>query len=319
MKALITGIYGFVGYHLAHHLLDNGHRVAGFALESDIDPKALPGEIKTYVGDLREPKKINEALADFAPDWVFHLAALSSVKLSFENPAETFSINIMGSLNLLETISQMKSPAKIILVSSSEIYGQLKPEDVPVKETALLMPVNPYGVSKAAVDMLGYQYFKAYGLPVFRIRAFSHSGPRQGTQAVLSDWALQAARIELGLATPEIKVGNMEVTRDYTDVRDIVRAYVEIIEKAKPGEAYNACSGKGYHLNDLLSTIVSFCPKKIKIAKDPSRYRPVDIPVLIGSPDKLKKDTGWEPAIDIKNTLKDLYNYWLNHLAPKAI
>jgi GDP-4-dehydro-6-deoxy-D-mannose reductase len=318
MKALITGIYGFVGYHLTHCLLDNGYQVAGFALESDIEPKAFPSEVKTYVGDLRDQAKIKEALDDFNPDAVFHLAALSSVKLSFENPTDTFSINIMGSLNLLEMISQMESPARVLLVSSSEIYGQLKPEDIPVKENALLLPVNPYGVSKAAVDLMGYQYFKAYGLPVFRVRAFSHSGPRQGTQAVLSDWALQAARIELGLVIPEIRVGNLEVTRDYTDVRDTVRAYLDIIVKGKPGEAYNVCSGKAYHLGDLLKMIVSFCPKKIRIIPDPSRFRPVDIPVLIGSPEKLKADTGWEPAINLERTLKDLYNYWLEHLAPQA-
>lgn len=318
MRALITGIYGFVGYHLTHHLRDSGYEVAGFTLESDIDPKAFSDYVKTYIGDLRNQESLTKSINDFSPDLIFHLAALSSVKLSFENPAETFAINIMGTLNLLEAASRAKPSPRVLLVSSSEIYGQLKPEDIPVKETALLAPVNPYGVSKAAADMLGYQYYKAYGLPVFRVRAFSHSGPRQSTQAVLSDWALQAAKIELGLAIPEIKVGNLDVTRDYTDVRDTVRAYTDIVNKGIPGEAYNVCSGQGYNLRELLTWIASFTSKKTRIIHDPSRNRPVDIPVLIGSPEKVKSGVGWKPNIEFRRTLNDIYGYWLNHLATQV-
>ena len=314
MKALITGIYGFVGVHLARSLLDKGVKLAGYSLETDIDQEALPSNIKIFIGDLRDQQALPQAISEFKPDMVFHLAALSSVKLSFENPAETFSINIMGTLNLFEAISRLKSPSKTLIVSSSEIYGQIASGDVPVRETAPLAPVNPYGVSKAAVDLLGYQYFKAYKLPIFRIRAFSHSGPRQSTQAVLSDWTMQVAKIELGLAAPEIKVGNLQVVRDYTDVRDVVKAYLAIMEKGRPGEAYNVCSGHGYELEHLLKIIVKFSRKKIKVIADPSRLRPVDIPILIGSPEKLKSDTGWEPEINLEMTLKDLYEYWFNHL-----
>jgi GDP-4-dehydro-6-deoxy-D-mannose reductase len=318
MKALITGIYGFVGVHLAGYLLGQNYHVAGFCLESDIDEKALPSDVEIFTGDLRDQNEIARVVDGYKPDAVIHLAAVSSVKFSFENPAETFAVNILGTLNLLEAISRLNKSAKTLLISSSEIYGQLNIKDTPVEETAILAPVNPYGVSKAAVDLLGYQYFISYGMPVYRIRAFSHSGPRQSIQAVLSDWAFQTAKVELGLAPPEIKVGNLKVIRDYMDVRDVVRAYLAILEKGQPGEAYNVCSGNRYELGKLLNLIISFCSKPIKIIRDPSRFRPVDIPVLVGSPEKLKAATGWKPQIEIDTTLKDLYSYWLEHLRRQA-
>jgi len=316
-KVLITGINGFVGYHLVKLLLDRNYEVTGLDIIDDIEEKIIPKDIKIYSCDLRIEQEVDKVINSFLPDLIFHLAAQSSVKLSFESPAETFSANINGSLNIFEAVSRLETPPKMLFVSSSEIYGQLKPEQVPVSEDTPLRPVNPYGVSKAAVDLMAYQYFKAYNLPVYWVRAFSHAGPGQRTVAVLSDWAFQTARIELGISTPEIKVGNIEITRDYTDVRDTVQAYVALIEKGNPGQPYNACSGNGYRLSELLDIIVSFSSKKIKIIPDPSRLRPVDIPVLIGSPEKLKKDTGWEPKIKIEQTLKDIYEYWINYLTPQ--
>lgn len=314
MKAFVTGIYGFVGRHLARRLFDSGHDVAGFALKQDVQEGVFPPKIQVTEGDLCDFDRLSWTIRRHSPDVVFHLAALSSVKLSFENPGQTFAVNVIGTLNLLEAVARLKRQAKVLLVSSSEIYGQLGPNDVPVRETAPLAPVNPYGVSKAACDMLGYQYFKAYKMPVYRVRAFSHCGPAQGTQAVLSDWAFQTAKIELGLAAPQIKVGNLNVTRDYTDVKDTIEAYLAVVERGVPGEAYNVCSGVGYRLEELLRTIISFSSKKIMISEDPSRLRPVDIPILIGSSEKLTKDTGWRPSVDIKVTLKEMYEYWLNSI-----
>lgn len=310
MKILITGIYGFAGAHLANYLSDRGHQIGGFCLETDIDTGAIPESVKIFIGDLRQKDRVAEVISSFNPDRVVHLAAVSSVKFSFDYPAETFAINITGTQNLLEAIARQKKPAQTLLVSSSEIYGQLGPNDVPVSETALLAPVNPYGVSKAAVDLMGYQYFKSYGIPVYRIRAFSHTGPRQSTQAVISDWAKQVATIELGKAPAEIKVGNLNVIRDYTDVEDVICAYESIFEKGRPGEAYNVCSGIGHRLDTLLEQLIGFSTRNISIKIDQSRFRPVDIPVLIGSPQKIKSDTGWEPRIDINSTLKKVYNYW---------
>jgi len=323
VKALVTGIKGFVGSHLTELLLEKGYEVAGLCTAGNIVEKpsraywTLPKEVKLFEADLRDGEQISKIIISFSPDVIFHLAAQSSVKLSFENPIDTFSVNIIGSLNILESISGMKPPPKTLMVASSEIYGLLKPEDMPVTEDFPLAPVNPYGVSKATVDMLGYQYYKSYQLPVYLARAFSHSGPRQRTAAVLSDWSFQTAKIELGLSTPEIKVGNLDVTRDYTDVRDVVKAYLAIIERGKPGKPYNICSGNGYRIKDLLEIITSFSSKKIKVVSDPSRLRPVDIPILIGSPEKIQTDVGWKPDININKTLRDLYIYWIDYLTPQ--
>lgn len=317
---LITGINGFVGHHLTKLLAEKGFEIVGVDMEienSGKDLKEFSPDIELINADLRDEHKVDEIFNKYEFYSVYHLAAQSSVKLSFENPAETFSINVNGSLNLLETISRLESPPKILLISSSEIYGQLRPDQVPVGEDFPMKPVNPYAVSKATVDMLAYQYWKAYGLPIYWARAFSHSGPGQKTVAVLSDWAFQTAKIELGLRPPELAVGNMEVTRDYADVRDVIQAYYMILEKGKAGEPYNVSSGNGYRLDDLLGIITSLSSKKIEVVSDPSRFRPVDIPILIGAPDKIKADTGWQPKINIEQTLKDLYEYWIAYLTPQ--
>lgn len=322
-KILITGVNGFVGAHLISLLKAKGYGILGLDAKIETDGKsAKPGEsgedgVELIECDLRDSALLEEIVTENNPEIIFHLAAQSSVKLSFENPSETFSINVIGTVNLLEAASNLEKPPKVLLVSSSEIYGQLKPEEVPVKEDAPLKPVNPYAVSKATVDLMAYQYWKAYDLPVYLVRAFSHSGPGQRTVAVLSDWAFQTAKIELGLRPPQIDVGNMDVTRDYMDVRDTVRAYCDILEKGKPGTPYNVCSGTGYKLGDLLDIIISFSSKKIDIVPDPSRLRPVDIPILIGSPAKLKQTTGWQPRIKIEKTLRDLFDYWTAFLTPQ--
>jgi GDP-4-dehydro-6-deoxy-D-mannose reductase len=240
------------------------------------------------------------------------------VRLSFENPLETFSVNIIGTLVLLETISKMEIPIKTLVITSSEVYGRLTPEEVPVAEDYPLRPINPYAVSKATVDLMAFQYCRAFGMPIYVARAFSHSGPHQKTVAVLSDWALQVAKIDLGISQPAIKVGNMEVVRDYTDVRDVVRAYTALVEKATPGEPYNVCSGIGYKLSDLLVKYQEFTSKKIDVVIDQSRMRPVDIPILVGSNKKIARDTGWSPTIPIDNTLRDTFNFWREYLAEEV-
>ncbi|MCD6163000.1 MAG: GDP-mannose 4,6-dehydratase [candidate division Zixibacteria bacterium] len=316
-RVLITGINGFVGKHLTDYLLANNYKVTGFDLNNDMEDRIISRDIKIYTGDLRDEQEVAKVIKNISPNLIFHLAAQSSVKLSFENPVETLSINLIGSLNILEAVSKMETPAKTLLITSSEVYGQLKPDQVPVTENHPFEPVNPYAVSKAAVDLLAYQYYRAYKLPIYWARAFSHAGPYQRTVAVLSDWAFQTARIELGLSAPEIKVGNLDVTRDYIDVRDTIQAYIAILLNGKPGQPYNVCSGKGYRLSELLDIITSFSVKKIKVIPDPSRLRPVDIPILIGSPEKLKKNTGWQPKIEMDTTLRDIYNYWIEYLTPQ--
>jgi GDP-4-dehydro-6-deoxy-D-mannose reductase len=320
LKAFITGIAGFAGRHLTGYLLSRGDEVSGIEPEEsdDVEHLAKAHGIKVFVGDIRDEQLIAKTLKQVKPDLVFHLAAQSSVRLSFENPQETFSINVMGTLNLLETIAKLDLPMKTLVITSSEIYGPLTPEEVPVTEDHPIRPVNPYAVSKASVDLMAYQYVKAYNQSVYIARAFSHSGPWQKTVGVLSDWAFQVAKIDLGLSPPTIKVGNMNVKRDYTDVRDVVQAYVDIVEKGKPGEPYNVCSGVGYELSDFLEKFSRFTDKKIDIVIDQSRMRPVDIPILVGSNEKIKRDTGWSPTIPIDATLKDIFDYWREYLAEEV-
>jgi GDP-4-dehydro-6-deoxy-D-mannose reductase len=320
LKALITGIAGFAGRHLTEYLLSRGDEVAGLeaAEPEETADFVKKNKVKIYHGDLRDEEMLAKALKQFKPDTLFHMAAQTSVRLSFENPLETFSVNIIGTLILLETISKVEIPIKTLLITSSEIYGPLTPEECPVTENHPLKPVNPYAVSKATVDLMAYQYLKAYGMPIYVARAFSHSGPYQKTVGVLSDWAFQIAKIDLGYSQPVIKVGNMSVKRDYSDVRDVVRGYVDIVEKGKPGEPYNVCSGIGYQLSYLLDEYKKFTDKKISIVTDQSRMRPVDIPILIGSNEKINKDTGWKPTIPIEQTLKDTYMYWREYLVEEV-
>jgi GDP-4-dehydro-6-deoxy-D-mannose reductase len=320
LRAFITGIAGFAGRHLTGFLLNRGDEVTGIEPEEsdDVNLLAKAHGVKVVTGDIRDEQLLTKTLKQFKPDIVFHLAAQSSVRLSFENPQETFSINTMGTLNLLEAITKADFPIKTLVITSSEIYGPLSPKEVPVAEDHPLRPVNPYAVSKAAVDLMAYQYVKAYNQDIYIARAFSHSGPWQKTVGVLSDWAFQVAKIDLGVTPPTIKVGNMNVKRDYTDVRDVVRAYVAIVEKGKPGEPYNVCSGIGYQLSDLLDKYRRFSGKEINVIIDQSRMRPVDIPILVGSNEKLKRDTGWSQTIQIDTTLKDIFDYWREYLAEEV-
>lgn len=315
MKALITGIRGFVGGHLARLLLSRDFEVAGLDTDDKDFDIALDGDkVKVYKGDLRDEDVVSKALTGFKPDQIYHLAAQSSVKLSFENPFETFSVNLIGTLVLLETISKCDFPIKTLIISSSEVYGRLRPEDCPVSEDYPMRPINPYAVSKASVDLLARQYHEAYQMPVFIARAFSHSGPGQKTVAVLSDWAFQIAKIELEMSPPMIKVGNTKVERDYTDVRDVVLAYTDILEKGKPGKPYNVCSSKGYKLSALLDKYRGMVKKEFEVVSDKSRQRPIDIPILTGSYERLKADTGWEPKIPIETTLADSLKFWHDRL-----
>ncbi len=320
MKALITGIAGFAGRHLTEYLQSRGDEVAG--LDSgdpdEIEPFAKQYKIKVFPGDLRDESAISKGLKQFKPDAVFHLAAQSSVRLSFENPLETFAVNIIGTLVLLETISRADMPLKTLVITSSEVYGPLAAEECPVTEDHPLKPVNPYAVSKATVDLMAYQYCRAYGMEVYIARAFSHSGPYQKTVGVLSDWAFQIAKIDLGMSQPVLKVGNMSVQRDYLDVRDVVKGYVALLEKGKAGEPYNVCSGIGYRLSDLLDKYRKLTDKKINIVVDQSRMRPVDIPILIGSNEKMARDTGWKPTIPIETTLNDTFKFWREYLVEEV-
>ncbi|MFA4819922.1 MAG: GDP-mannose 4,6-dehydratase [Candidatus Aenigmatarchaeota archaeon] len=312
MKALITGITGFVGSHLADYLIARGDEVYGTVRwRSRLDNIThIKDKIKLIETDIRDSYSIEKAIKTVEPDVIFHLAAQSFVHTSFHAPQETLSTNIIGTVNLLEAIRSSKTNPVIQIAGSSEEYGLVYPQETPIKETNPLRPLSPYGVSKVAEDMLAYQYHKSYGLKTIITRAFNHEGPRRGDVFSTSNFAKQIAEIEKGLKEPVIQVGNLNASRDFTDVRDVVRAYVMAVEKCDYGEAYNICSGKTWKISDMLQLLLSMSSKKIEVKQDPARMRPSDVEILLGDSTKFRQQTGWKPEIPFETTMKDLLDYW---------
>ena|SRR3989344_5545890 len=311
MKALITGITGFVGSHLAEHLLARGDEVYGtMRWRSRMDNiNHIKNKIKFIETDIRDSYSIEKAIMSVEPDVIFHLAAQSFVHTSFHAPQETLSTNIIGTVNLLEAIRNSKISPVIQIAGSSEEYGLVHENETPIKETNQLRPLSPYAVSKVAQDLLGYQYHKSYGMKVVRTRAFNIVGPRSAEKIVTAAFAKQIAEIERG-AEPVIHVGNLDAFRDFTDVRDIVRAYTLAVEKCEYDEVYNICSGKTWKIRDVLQMLLSMSTKKIEIQEDQARMRPSDVQILLGDNTKFRSKTGWAQKIPFEQTLKDVMNYW---------
>ena len=274
--------------------------------------KTLKEKIKLIETDIRDSYSIEKTIKAVQPDVIFHLAAQSFVHSSFHAPQETLSTNIIGTVNLLEAIRASNCDPVIQIAGSSEEYGFVKPDETPIKETNSLRPLSPYGVSKVAEDLLAYQYHKSYGLKTVITRAFNHEGPRRGDVFSTSNFAKQIAEIEKGAKEPIIFVGNLNTSRDFTDVRDVVRAYTLAVEKCEHGEAYNICSGKTWKIIDMLALLLSMSKKKIEIRQDPARMRPSDVEVLLGDCTKFRKKTGWVPTYKFEQTMSDLLDYWRN-------
>jgi len=315
-KILITGISGFVGSHLLDLLLCEGHKyeIYGVVRESSSLERIAHnlGHVKLVVCDLINSHAVLALLEKIQPDYIYHLAGESSVKLSWTNLFSLLNSNVIATLNLLEALRlQKNTQCKVLLACSSEEYGLVDKSDIPIREETPLKPISPYAVTKATVDLFGYQYYVNYGLSIIRIRAFNHTGPRRPEIYALSNFAKQIAEIEKNKKEAVIYVGNLNVIRDYTDVRDIVRGYVLAMEYCAPGEVYNLCSSKGYKLADLLEILISLSKyKNIKIVRDESRLRPVELPIIIGSSTKFRQTTGWSPEFNITQTLQDMLNYW---------
>ncbi|HAZ22353.1 MAG TPA: GDP-mannose 4,6-dehydratase [Firmicutes bacterium] len=311
-KALITGITGFVGSHLAELLLgtDNWEVYGTVRWRSKRENIEHLSEIKLVECELRDSVSVERTILQVQPDYIFHLAAQSFVPTSWNAPSDTLSNNILGQLNILEAVRRAGIQPKIMVACSSEEYGLVMPDETPITEDNPLRPLSPYGVSKVAQDLLGYQYFRSYGMQIVRTRAFNHTGPRRGHVFVCSDFAKQIAEIEKGLHAPIIFTGNLEAQRDFTDVRDMVRGYLLALEQGEPGEVYQLCSGKALAISELLSLLLSMTDVAIEIRQDPARLRPSDVPILLGSYAKFHKQTGWEPQIPFKQTMADLLNYW---------
>jgi GDP-4-dehydro-6-deoxy-D-mannose reductase len=321
MRALITGITGFAGSHLAEYILAEqpGVEVYGtFRWRSRMDNvEHLDGRIKLVECDLRDYTSMHQALATSRPDVIFHLAAQSFVPSSWNAPNDTIVTNVTGQTNLFEAIRALKLDPVVQIACSSEQYGLVHPDETPIKETNPLRPLSPYAVSKVAQDYLGYQYFMSYGLKAVRTRGFNHTGPRRGQVFVTSNFCSQVAAIELGLQPPVIRTGNLEAIRDFTDVRDMVRAYWLAVTKAKPGEVYNIATGHGIHIREMLDLVLSFSKVQVRTEVDPDRLRPSDVEILIGDSSKFRADTGWEPRIPFEQTVRDLLDYWRKTLAER--
>jgi len=314
MRVLITGITGFAGSHLADYILANHPGVEVFGIvrwRSRMENVLhIRDKVELIEADLKDLVSLQSCLAHIKPDRIFHLAAQSFVPASWKCPAETFAINAIGQINLFEAALSLKLTPRIQIAGSSEEYGQVFPDEIPMKETNPLRPLSPYAVSKVAQDMLGWQYFRSYGLPIVRTRGFNHTGPRRGDVFVTSSFAKQIVEVEKGKRKPVIYVGNLEAKRDFTDVRDTVPAYWLSLEKGEPGEVYNIGSGKSVSMQEVLDTLLSLSKVKVKVEVDPKRLRPSDVPILLSDCTKFRKLTGWKPKIPFKQTMSDLLDYW---------
>ena len=286
MKILITGVTGFVGSHLAEYCLSLDQQVEVIGTcrwrSRRENIEHLEDAINLYECDLRDASSVKTLLADIQPERIFHLAAQSYVPSSWNSPGETITTNVIGQLNIFEAMRETNSTASIQIAGSSEEYGLVHPEEAPITEENPLRPLSPYAVSKVAQDMLAYQYFQSYGLKVVRTRAFNHTGPRRGDVFVTSNFAKQIAEIEVGQRPPVIHVGDLNPQRDFTDVRDIVRAYWLSLEHCSPGEVYNVASGKAYRIEEVLKILLDNSEQDIEVVEDPERLRPSDVPLLLG-------------------------------------
>lgn len=321
-RILITGITGMAGSHLADYVLAKVPNCTVFGTKrwrsSLANIEHLQDKITLLDCDLTDASACQHLLSTVKPDYVFHLAAQSFVPDSWTSPHATLTDNVIMQLNIFEAIRHQGLNPVIQIALSSEEYGKVYPDELPIVETNPLRPLSPYAVSKVAQDMLAYQYFESYGLKVIRTRGFNHEGPRRGHVFVTSNFAKQIAEIELGLKPPVIKVGNLTAVRDWTDVRDMVRAYWLSTQHCKPGDDFVIGSGKGRTVKEMLDLLMSFSSVLIKVEVDPLRLRPSDVESLVGNPAKFKQATGWQPEISFEQTMKDLLDYWRVQIARSA-
>lgn len=308
MKALIIGGAGFVGSYLIDYLQNELGWSVSVTKTSGKEFKK--SNVDIYELDILNKHDISELLNKVKPDYIFHLAAQSSVSISWKDPALTIDVNIKGAVNLLDAIRELDYKPRTLLIGSGEEYGHVKEEEVPIKENNATRPGNIYAATKVAQNLISKIYSDAYGMDVIMVRAFNHIGPNQKHIFVVADFCKQVAEIEKGLKEPIIKVGNLSAKRDFTDVRDVVRAYGLLIQKGKSGETYNVGSGKAIAIEDILSMILSMSTSEISVEIDKSKLRPVDVPIIEADIRKLVDATGWNRRIKLEETIADTLNYW---------
>ncbi len=309
MRLLITGAGGFVGRHLSVLALSKKKAQVYGLVRSQAASKLVAG-VKPVRGDLLSASSMASVLKKVKPERIYHLAGQASVALSWKEPASTLRVNLGGTRSLLEAVRKTGSRARILVVCSADEYGASARSGRKLTEEAPLVPLNPYGRSKVAQDLLAQEYFRTHGLPIVRTRAFNHFGPGQSDRFVVPGFAKQVALIEAGRQKPQIQVGNLEAVRDFTDVRDVVRAYWLALEKGRAGEVYNVAGGRGRRVADVLRFYLGASSVRIKVRRDRSRLRASDMPFLIGDARKLERQTGWKPRIRFETTLRDVLKDW---------
>ncbi len=310
MRALIIGGSGFVGAYLIRHLKELGQEVAVTKMPGERLERSDSDGIQVLDLDILDEQAVWQALASVQPDTVYHLAAQSSVAVSWERPKLTADVNIRGCINVLEAVRAQKKQIRVLLIGSGEEYGKILPQELPVCEDHPVRPDSIYAVTKVCQNMIGAVYARAYGMQVVMVRAFNHIGPGQSPVFVVSDFCRQTAQIEAGSKEAVIRAGNLEARRDFTDVRDVVRAYALLAERGKAGETYNVGSGHAVRIGDILKMIVQQAKLPVRVESDPKKFRPLDVPVVEADIGRLQKDTGWEPAISLQQTLRETLDAW---------
>ncbi|MBN2394588.1 MAG: GDP-mannose 4,6-dehydratase [Anaerolineae bacterium] len=311
MRILITGATGFVGTHLRRYFLTHTDwDISGTSYPDTPPAPDDPRREALHFLDLRDADATYTLLAHSSPDYIIHLAAQSHVPTSYQDPWGTLDNNIRGQLNLLEGCKALNLAPRTLVIGSSEEYGRASAAELPLTENHPLRPENPYSVSKVAQDMMGYQYFISFRLPVIRMRPFNHVGPGQSARFVLPAFASQVAGIEAGKQVPVMRVGNLEPARDFTDVRDVVRAYHVALVHGTPGVVYNIASGKPRTIQSLVDQLIALATVPIRVEIDPERYRPADVPIIYGSAGKLERDTDWKTEIPFEQTIQDVLDEW---------
>lgn len=308
MKALVIGGGGFVGTYLVNHLHDDlGYEVA--VTKTSKENLRINNAV-TYDLDVLDKEQIKYVLDKVRPDYVFHLAAQSSVALAWKNPTLTIDVNIKGSVNVLDVIRELDYRPAVLLIGSGEEYGHIRSSETPITEYNNTRPGNIYAATKVCQNMIGRIYAQAYDMNVMMVRAFNHIGPNQAPMFVVADFCRQVARIEKGLGEPVIYVGNLSARRDFTDVRDVVRAYALLARLGKPGETYNVGSGHAVSIQEILDKILKLSDMEIRVSVDPEKLRPVDVPIIEADINKIYNCTGWQPVISLEQTLEETLNYW---------
>ncbi len=310
MRSLIIGGSGFVGGYLADYLKECGYEVAVTKMPSEISKQTESTNIQVCGLDILDQNEVEEILRKIKPDIIFHLAAQSSVAVSWKNPELTIDVNIKGCIHVLEAVRRQDKRIRVLLIGSGEEYGKILPQEIPVSEGQSIRPGNIYAATKACQNMIGSIYAQAFGMDVVMVRAFNHIGPRQAPIFVVSDFCKQAAEIEAGMREAVIKTGNLDVKRDFTDVRDVVRAYMLLAEKGAAGETYNVGSGHAVSIGEILQVILKKSPAGIRIEADRQKFRPSDVPVIEADIGKLRKITGWMPRIPLEQAIQDTLDSW---------